>query len=462
MRELAVWMNGERVGVWSVGRTGRHRFVYDASWLASPNVRSLSLSLPIPATREVSGVAVASYFDNLLPDSDRIRQRLRTRFKTGSTSAFDLLQAIGRDCAGAVQLLLPGEEPAGFDRLSYRKLNEADVEKILEDVTSTEAATEGDDSSFRISIAGAQEKTALLRLGSTWCQPLGATPTTHILKLPLGLVGGRRLDLSHSVENEWLCLRLLAALGLPVAKAEMAHFGAQKALVVERFDRRRGDGGKRILRLPQEDFCQALGVPVERKYESDGGPGIADCLKVVAGSDSAADDARTFLCAQLAFWLLAATDGHAKNFSLHLHQGDRYRLTPLYDVLSVWPVIGKGANHIPWPRARLAMALRSKNAHYRLAEIQARHWFELARKSGVDGAWPAMVDLVARVTDAIEAVTPGLPRGFPQAVAARIFEGMQAQARAFEQGLQSLHGRVVTAAGDVIGARPMRRRLDLN
>ena len=372
MRELVVWMNGERVGVWSRGRTGRHRFTYDASWLESEYVRALSLSLPIPVGREVAGDAVVNYFDNLLPENERIRRRLSVRFKTGSTEAFELLQAIGRDCVGAVQLLPPEQEPEGSNHLDFDVLKEAEVERILEGVTAPAGPLlANEEDNLRISIAGAQEKTALLRVGKKWCQPRRSTPTTHIFKLPLGLVGGRRLDLSHSVENEWLCAQILAELGLPVAHTEMARFGAQKVLVVERFDRR-WMGPKRtwIARLPQEDFCQALAVAFENKYEADGGPGIAQCLRVLAGSENAAHEGRLFLCAQLAFWLLAATDGHAKNFSLFLLKGDRYRLTPFYDVLSAWPVIGNGANQVSWQKARLAMGVRSKNAHYRLAEIQ--------------------------------------------------------------------------------------------
>ena len=432
MRELVVWMNGERVGVWSRGRTGRHRFTYDASWLESEHVRALSLSLPIPVGREVAGDAVVNYFDNLLPENERIRRRLSMRFKTGSTEAFELLQAIGRDCVGAVQLLPPDQEPEGFNHLDFEVLKDAEVERILEGVTAPVGPLMANqEDSLRISIAGAQEKTALLRVGKKWCQPRRSTPTTHIFKLPLGLVGGRRLDLSPSVENEWLCAQILAELGLPVAHTEMVRFGAQKVLVVERFDRRWMAKHAWIARLPQEDFCQALGVAFENKYEADGGPGIAQCLKVLAGSENASDDGRLFLCAQLAFWLLAATDGHAKNFSLFLHKGDRYRLTPLYDVLSAWPVIGSRANQVSWQRAKLAMAVRSKNAHYKLAEIQTRHWRELANKSGVEGAWDAMTAMALRVDAAIEAVHARLPKDFPSAVAGRIFDGVRRQTRAF-------------------------------
>jgi len=180
----------------------------------------------------VEGDAVGNYFDNLLPDNDLIRKRLRTRFKIKTTQAFELLQAIGRDCVGAVQLMPPDTAPIGFDKLAYEELGELDVERILQGVVATPGIGAADahaDEEFRIAIAGAQEKTALLRIGSKWCRPTGATPTTHILKLPLGIVGGRQLDLVHSIENEWLCTQILAELQLPVAVSEMAVFGGQKA-----------------------------------------------------------------------------------------------------------------------------------------------------------------------------------------------------------------------------------------
>lgn len=396
LRELWVWMNGERVGAWQTwqrGRTGSHRFVYEASWLASPRVRPLSLSLPITPDRTVTGPVVAHYFDNLLPDDERIRRRLGARFKVGSVGVFELLQAIGRDCVGAVQLLPPEQSPTGFDRVEYQILDDEAVSRHLRGVTA-EPGLGSDHAAddLRISIAGAQEKTALLRVDGQWCRPLGATPTTHILKLPLGLVGGRRLDLTHSVYNEWLCAQLLREFGLPVANADIATFDEQTVLAVQRFDRQWVSGpetsGPWIARIPQEDFCQVLGRAPHEKYEAQGGPGMAQCLQVLRSSQAAASDITHFLCAQLAFWLLAATDGHAKNFSIFLLPGGGYRMTPLYDVISVWPVIGNGTNQVAWQEARLAMAVRSRNVHHELARIQTRHWLGLAQRSGIRDGRP--------------------------------------------------------------------------
>ena len=158
-----------------------------------------------------------------------------------------------------------------------------------------------------------------------------------------------------------------------------------------------------------------------------------------------AADIRHFLCAQLAFWLLAATDGHAKNFSLFLLPGGGYRMPPLYDVISVWPVIGRGPNQVAWPQAKLAMAVRSSNVHHELARIDTRHWLGLAQRSGAEGVWEAMQALVARVEPAITAVQAQLPPGYPERTAETVFAGLRQQLRAWEVGLRALaqHGRRV-------------------
>jgi serine/threonine-protein kinase HipA len=442
--ELHIWMNGERVGVWHSSRSGVPILRYDEAWRQSPNVRGLSLSLPVPAgTPELRGPVVEHYFDNLLPDSERIRDRLRRRFGTSSAASADLLAAIGRDCVGAVQLLPPGMEPTGFDRIDSEPLDDARIARLLRHVTSdtlpghgsndTSDADAADD--FRISIAGAQEKTALLRIGDQWHRPFGATPTTHILKLPLGLVGNIQASMHDSVENEWLCAHLMQAWGFEVAHTEIGRFDDQKVLVIERFDRRWMANGTWIARLPQEDFCQASGMPSHRKYENDGGPGIRECLNVLAGADDAVADKRRFVLTQLAFWLLAATDGHAKNFSLFLARGGRYSLTPLYDILSVWPIIGPGPNQLSPHRARLAMALRAKNAHAKLLEIHTRHWRELAAQSGVPDAFERMQALLQQVPAGLDQVAAALPPGFSERLWHSVRAGVLSQIERFEQGL---------------------------
>ncbi len=432
---LAVWTNGERLGTWSIVDR-EHRFQYADEWMRSRSGRRLSLSLPFtPDNVPHRGEVVRNFFDNLLPDSDAIRRRLADKFTQGDTGTFELLAAIGRDCVGAVQLLPPDQPPQGFDRIDAEPLDEAGVERAIDTaVSAPRVLGQHDEDDFRISIAGAQEKTALLRHAGKWWRPLHATPTTHIIKLPLGLVGNMRADMHASVENEWLCARLLSLLGFTVAPCEIATFGLRKVLVVERFDRllESPPGAPPWLaRLPQEDFCQALGVAGPRKYESDGGPGVRDILRILDTSAEAASDKLTFVLALLAFWVMAATDGHAKNFSIFLERGGGYRLTPLYDVLSAWPIIGNGPNQVSPRRAKLAMALRSKNVHYHLHEIQTRHWQALALQSGVPDAFDRMVSMVLQVPLVLEQAQAELPVDFPPAVFASIRRGMLAQAGRF-------------------------------
>ncbi|WGS53493.1 type II toxin-antitoxin system HipA family toxin [Paraburkholderia sp. D15] len=435
-RALSVWANGERVGVWRVPTRGPIEFAYDAAWIGSPAGRPLSLSLPfLPGNPAHKGPRVLNYFDNLLPDSEAVRKRIAQRYRTDTLDVFDLLQAIGRDCVGAVQLLDEDDVPVGVERIEGTPLSDDDIETMLINTIGNPASISTDDTNdFRISLAGAQEKTALLRHAGQWLRPHGATPTTHIFKLPLGLVGNKLTDLSTSVENEWLCLRLLRAYGLPVANAEIANFGKQRVLCVERFDRQLHSSGRWLLRLPQEDFCQVYGVPSHLKYENDGGPGLLDLARILQQSENARADIETLLASQILFWMLAAPDGHAKNFSIRLLAGGRYRLTPLYDVMSIWPVEGNGPNQWSWYRARLAMALWSRHKHDAFRDVQRRHFNTMAQKCAHGADAEALIQRLIEQTPAvIEQVSAELPERFPARVAERIFKGLKNSAAKLEK-----------------------------
>ena len=425
---LNLWMNGLQVGHWEATRSGE-RLAYHDDWVDDPQGRPLSLSLPFtPGNQPYRGQIVADYFDNLLPDSEPIRRRIATRYKTGSTAPFPLLAALGRDCVGALQMLPPDEAPTDLTSINGRALSESEIAQLLRGTTSASAPGQDDPlEDLRLSIAGAQEKTALLRHRDRWLLPEGSTPTTHIFKLPLGLVGNMRADMRTSVENEWLCSQIVAAYGLPVARCEIARFDDQKVLIVERFDRRPSSDATWIVRLPQEDMCQATGTSALHKYESDGGPGIEAIMEVLSGSERATTDRRNFFVTQMIFWLLAATDGHAKNFSIAHLSGSRYAATPLYDVLSAHPVIGAGAGRLAAQKVKLAMAVRGKNVHYLLNQIQRRHWIAQGQRVGFSAAdVDAMIDaLTARTETVIEEVSSLLPEDFPMDIAGSIFEGMQ-------------------------------------
>lgn len=430
-QKLVIWANGLRVGLWQLLPGGDDQLTYDPQWLASPQGRPLSLSLPFTLDHApLRGMAVRAFFDNLLPDSDVIRRRLQSRFHTVDTAAFALLEAVGRDCVGATQLLPSGVEPSDIATIDARPLNDAQVAEHLRTLVTApvlgQRDIQGDE--FRISIAGAQEKTAFLWHDNQWCSPVGATPTTHIFKLPLGRVGNQQADMRTSVENEWLCSRILHHFGVPVADCRIACFEDQKVLIVERFDRRYDPQGF-WLRLPQEDFCQATATPPGAKYEADGGPGLVDLAQILDKSERREDDLRTLLMAQLLFWLMAVTDGHAKNFSIFLLPDGRYQLTPLYDVLSVWPVVGNGPRDLDYHTLKLAMSVRGKNKHYRLRDIQRRHFNHMARLCG----WgPDMESLIGRVLGQLPAVMKAvhdeLPDDFPMDVFMAIQQGMQSSA----------------------------------
>jgi serine/threonine-protein kinase HipA len=429
VRELAVWANGVHVGEWRWPTRGTIEFEYAESWLAAPEARPLSISLPLTRSRlPHRGRAVEAYFDNLLPDSEQIRRRLQERFHAASRGAFDLLAALGRDCVGAVQILPTGEEPTDTRKIEAIPLGENAIAAQLAGITSP-ASPGLEDSEFRISIAGAQEKTAFLKHNGRWCRPRGSTPTTHIFKLPLGLVGNRQADMRTSVENEWLCARIVAAFGLPVANCDIGQFGTSKVLIVERFDRELHASGRYWLRLMQEDFCQATATPNTRKYQADGGPGVVEIARILRGSIEAQRDLETLFRAQLLFYLLAATDGHAKNFSIRILAGSRFQLTPLYDVLSAWPVIGKKANELPIEKVRLAMAMPGQRPHYHLKSIQRRHIEELAKRIGVGTHAERLIgEMVEQTPAVIDQVQRGLPKGFPQAMLERTLGGLRKSA----------------------------------
>jgi len=429
-QRLNIWMNGIPVGYWETTRQGE-RLAYLDEWLTDEQSRPLSLSLPfLPGNAPYQGQIVTDYFDNLLPDNDAIRRRLAQRHQAGGTDPFQLLAKLGRDCVGAIQLLPEDEAPSDIYEINSEELNTAGIAQRLRNTTSAQVLGQHDhDDDLRLSIAGAQEKTALLRLEGLWLLPHGSTPTTHILKLPLGLVGHMQADMRTSVENEWLCSKIMEAYGIPIARCEIEHFEDQKVLVVERFDRTPSSDGSWIIRLPQEDLCQATGTSPLHKYQSDGGPGIARIMELLLGSDDAEQDRKNFFKTQIIFWVLAATDGHGKNFSIAHLPGGGYRATPIYDVLSAHPVIGTGKDQISPHKAKLAMAVRGSTNHYLIEKILRRHWIAQAQQVALGAA--AAEQLIEEVTESTESVIGEagrlLPEGFPMDVAEAVFSGMRRQ-----------------------------------
>ena len=366
-------MNGILVGELHYKR-GALFFEYASSWIERKGSRALSQSLPMGAS--LDSQAVEAYFDNLLPDNIKIRRNIVSRLGVKSTSTFDLLESIGRDCVGAVAL--SQEPPEGhLPALNMQPCNEHDIATQIRNTRTVNTLGMQSDDDFRISLAGAQEKTALTWWNNQWHKPIGKTPTTHILKPPINHHETMNVDFSSSVDNEWFCLRFLKELGMPVAHAEIEQFEDERVLIVERFDRK--ITSESIIRLPQEDFCQALGRLSDNKYEEHGGPNAKDIMELLSLSLDPVGDKALFMKSQVVFWLLAANDGHAKNFSLFL-QEKGFCLTPFYDVISAYPYFGVGNMHPR--RIKMAMKVHSKNTHYHWYKIQARHWLSHANHLG--------------------------------------------------------------------------------
>ncbi|SDF04104.1 serine/threonine-protein kinase HipA [Celeribacter baekdonensis] len=415
---MQVLLNGRLVGHLRLAGSGAISFAYDPGWLVWEHAMPISLSLPLREAAHHGGPVIA-YLENLLPDNQAIRERVAARVRAGGTDAWHMLEKIGRDCVGALQFV-SGEVPEARG-LEGEPVTDAQIAAMLRNLASAPLGLEEDDD-FRISIAGAQEKTALLRHNGEWIRPSGLTPTTHILKTQLGVLPNG-INLSDSVENEFLCMSFCRAMGADVAEVEIVDFEDVRSLVVTRFDRRWTADG-RLIRLPQEDFCQALSVPPSQKYQMDGGPGITEGIGLLAGSDDPAADQRAFFRAQVLFWLLGATDGHAKNFSIALRPGG-FRMTPLYDVLSAQKAVGDA--QIRQNRMRLAMAV---DGHYRINEVVPRHFLQAAKAAGfgVALAEEVLAEVDGRIEAALSDAETSCPAAVPADLVGSIADGIHARA----------------------------------
>ncbi|MDT8853575.1 type II toxin-antitoxin system HipA family toxin [Paracoccaceae bacterium Fryx2] len=370
-----VWFQQRRVGTLTRQPDGGMAFSYDPAWMEDERAFPVASSLPL-SVRTWRGDAVFSAFDNLLPDAEGdLRDRIAARVGTDGKDVHSLLSVLGRDCVGALQFLPADTEPVDAG-MEFRPVTDAEIAADLANLAAAPLAL-GEDEDFRISIAGAQEKTAYLRVKDQWAKPRGITPTSHIFKTSMGVLPGPdEIDMTDSVDNELYCMTLADEMGLPVARVQKLAFDGTPVLVVERFDRRWD--GDTLRRLPQEDLCQCLGIPSARKYQRLGGPGVADVMAVLREADDPAADRGMFFRAQVFFYLIGAPDGHGKNFSLHMGARGRFRLAPLYDILSVAPVMRSG--RLQRKRYRLAMAIAG---HYGIDEIVPRHYEQEARAAGL-------------------------------------------------------------------------------
>lgn len=359
---LNVYIAGRRAGALHHLQGGKLSFTYEEAWMNGRVAIPLSLSMP-PIAQTYEGKPVEAFLWGLLPDNDQTLSRWAQRFQVSPRSPFGLLKHVGRDCAGAVQFLPEGEELSRGE--SFEQLTGEQIGERLRDLRRDGAAARriGDPGQF--SLAGAQAKTAFhldLDTGQ-WGIPRGDAPTTHIFKPPMPHLNGH-------TENEHFCLRLAQLLGMSAASSKVLEFDGEKAIVVERYDRRYIDG--KTIRIHQEDMCQALSVPPILKYENQGGPGIvAISNKVLSASRNPIDDRKAFMAANVFNWLIGGTDAHAKNYSMLLGaQGDA-KMAPLYDLSSILPHLGEGEIQAEMRDVKLAMKI---DRTYELDHIMPRYW----------------------------------------------------------------------------------------
>jgi serine/threonine-protein kinase HipA len=361
---------------------GRLRFDYDDEYRERPNATPLSVSMPTQV-RSHPDRAVTPWLRGLLPDNEAVLSRWARDFHASASSPFSMLATpIGHDCAGAVRFAAPDDvdevlgQPGGVTWLTDQEVADR-LRELREDAT----AWLGREFTGQFSLAGAQAKTALLSEDGRWGVPSGSMATSHILKPAVASLDDHDL-------NEHLCLDAARRAGLVVARTHVARFREESAIVVDRYDRRSVDG--RLVRIHQEDVCQALGVAPSRKYQNEGGPGPKEVARLLRGAmpPRVAEEAIwRFLDALAWNWLIAGTDAHAKNYSLLLASG-QVRLAPLYDVASALPYgthekklrfamkIGGDCGVFPqgntWPQAAGDLGLDPARVVARVEELAVR------------------------------------------------------------------------------------------
>ena len=414
--ELIALLSGREIGRVRRHARGRVTFAYDRAWRDAPDSYPLSLSMSLAAEEHGPDV-VEAFLWGLLPDNEFVLERWAKKFQISARNVFGLIANVGEDCAGAVQFVpeerLDAVLGGADDPVEW--LDDADVAARLHALRDDHAAWRMPRDTGQFSLAGAQPKTALLFENGRWGIPSGRTPTTHILKPPTGQFDGH-------AENEHICLGLARALGLPTASSRVMRFADEIAIVVERYDRVRA--GNEIVRVHQEDMCQALGIMPTRKYQNEGGPGVAGVVELLRTHSSARDDdVQTFIDAVGFNWLIAGPDAHAKNYSLLISGGPRVRLAPLYDIASILPY-----DDYDLQKIKLSMKL---GGQYRLRDIGAHEWRKLAREVRVDAE--ALIARLAAMAERLPdevggAVARARGEGLDVAIIDRLAERLTARA----------------------------------
>ena len=422
--QLDVFLYGVNVGAIDFLAPQQYRLVYRGEWLDDPNAMPISLSLPL-TSKPVTGPQLTAFLDNLLPDNADVRDRWAIDAGLPTTDPFHLLRVYGTDVAGAIQFAEPGTDPNDDgDRIPITDQEiAARIRAIRDDDTSWQ---DPDRDTGYFSLGGAQGKFSLGNNVDGWYEPTGKHPTTHILK------PGVRQQINGEL-IEYMAMTAARVAGINTAPVAIERFEDEHTLVVTRFDRVPGADG--IVRLHQEDLTQAFGRTRLQKYESRGGPGYRDVIRLL---DSRATDERksasmdTFVRALVFSWMMLNTDAHAKNYSLFIVPGG-VELTPLYDVSSFIPYAGRPDDD----GRRTGAAFRNTNLSMRIAaDYQAgqQSWFEwqsVAREAGLDRnsltGWARTV--AERLPELVAAIAGTLPPDLQTEVVARFVDRTPLRAR---------------------------------
>ena len=372
MKKLIVYWLSERVGHLEQDEDGSLRFAYASSWLNQPDAVALSRSLPL-RTEPFTGPKARPFFAGILPEQGQ-RTLIAKILGISDSNDFAMLERIGGECAGAVVLLPEGATPISSGETQSRRLNEYQLKQIVDDLPKRPlmAGTQG----VRLSLAGVQSKLPIVLQGEDIGLPLGDTPSTHILKPEPNEYPGLAL-------NEWLCMNLAKSMGLNVAHVDYYRVGSKPCLLIQRYDRTTTAQGI-TTRIHQEDFCQALGLPPERKYQVEGGPTLRDCTELLRNwSTVPALDIPAFLNGLIFNVLVGNADAHGKNFAL-LYIGRERRLAPLYDLVST----------IAWPHLSKHAAMKIGNCES-INAFSASDWRTMARTTGL--GWPIIRERIEKL-----------------------------------------------------------------
>jgi serine/threonine-protein kinase HipA len=361
-RILDVWFHGNKAGQLLQDDSGRLLFAYGGDYLKSTQPWPLSVSMPLGPAEFEDRIA-RPFFSGLLPE-DLIRTKVAKLLGVSEKNPFSMLEVIGGECAGALSLYPEGTPPHKENPDDIQMLDEQRLDEIFEHLKRRPLFA-GEDG-VRLSLAGAQDKLAVRIIGDKLALMRGGAPTTHILKT---LISDRQ-DVTDSVHNEVFSLVLAARCGLSVPQAQMRRTPKQPYLLVERYDRKRH--GNDVVRLHQEDFCQAMSIPPENKYEREGGPGISACLdQIQKHSVQPLPDRIAFFNILIFNYLIGNADAHGKNFSF-LYEHGKPHLAPAYDLLStaVYPDLA----------TKMAMKIGGK---YEPDDVYLRHWHRLVPDTAV-------------------------------------------------------------------------------